>query len=137
MIQMISLSIVTLTKSCLRAVDCTYDEVLGIRTLDAMPDVRCDGDDPDFRQQAGMAFSLMAVYLLVVPVVLWFALYRTKRANRLGEHKFHERYGWFLLKYRPVRPSQRIPTPRLKCGACVLSRGRGTPSSCSSTIESQ
>ena len=29
-----------------------------------------------------------------------------KNADRLGERKFVQRYGWFLLKYRPVRPSQ-------------------------------
>ena len=33
--QVLTLSIVTLTKSCCKAVDCTYDESLGVSTLDA------------------------------------------------------------------------------------------------------
>ena len=75
--QITSLSIVTLTKSCLRAVDCTYDEARGDSTLDAMPDVQCDGQD--FIRQAAWAWFLIFVYLLAVPVVVWSVLYHAKQ----------------------------------------------------------
>ena len=103
---MISLSIVTLTKSCLRAVDCTYDDDRGISTLDVMPDVVCVDrmgviTDP-FGQQAAWALALMVIYVLVVPAMICAALHLAKQTERIGERGFQQRYGWFLLKYRPV-----------------------------------
>ena len=136
---MITLSIVTLTKSCLRAVDCTYDEARGVSTLDAMPDVECDtmsAVDPMFFLQAFSAVLLMVLYLLAIPGLIGGSLYRAKNADRLGERKFRQRYGWFLLKYRAVGPSQHRGI-RMRSETCVLSRERGTPSLCSSTTGSR
>ena len=99
--QVLTLSIVTLTKSCLKAVDCTHDEALGVATLDAMPDIVCSGFA--YLKLELPAIILLVIYALVVPVLLLTSLLLAKQSGRIDDHDYLQGHGWFLLKYRPVR----------------------------------
>eukprot|EP01045_Picozoa_sp_COSAG04_P008742 COSAG04_NODE_491_length_13463_cov_5.877432_13_plen_380_part_00 len=108
--QVLTLSIVTLTKSCLKAVDCTYDEALGVSTLDAMPDVVCVDENGRWAivPQLVPAVTLLIIHLACIPGMLFFSLLRAKQNGPIGKQKFQQRYGWLILKYRPVRASSRL-----------------------------
>ena len=97
----LTLSMVALTKSCLKVLDCTDDADLGVSTLDAMPDIKCDSYS--FWTTRLSAMLLLGIYNVVIPPVLFCGLFAAKLNGQIKDHKYLQGHGWFLLKYRPVR----------------------------------
>ena len=99
LLQVLTLSMVSLTKSCLRAIDCTEDAELGHATLDAMPDVLCDWQSRSFKMQKGLAITLMLIYDILVPWGLFSVLALAQDSGRINEPEFRQAHGWYLQKY--------------------------------------
>jgi hypothetical protein len=99
LLQVLTLSMVSLTKSCLHAIDCTEDAELGHATLDAMPDVLCDWQSRSFKMQKGLAITLMFIYDLLVPWGLFSVLALAQDSGHINEPEFLQAHGWYLQKY--------------------------------------
>ena len=124
----LTLSMVALTKSCLKVLDCTniwrYSGRVGTTiaksTLDAMPDIDCDSES--FWTTRLSAMLLLFIYICIIPVALFAGLAIAKRSGRINDHEYLQGHGWFLLKYRPVRTALHlISHPSIHCSAahCV------------------
>ena len=88
-----AICLVSLTRSCLKAFDCTYQADRDISTLDAMPDVICDGTLA-FVVQEMAAILLVMLYCAVVPAGLWLRLFILKDKGRLHDSEVQQSYGW-------------------------------------------
>ena len=93
-----TLSMVSLTKSCLKAVVCTYDADLRIDYLDAMPDVECTGSS--FKLQRGVGFALLLVYNYIIPLMLFFGLYKAKDQGCIDDPVYRQAHMWLVQKYQ-------------------------------------
>lgn len=95
--QVLTLCMVSLTKSCLRAIDCTEDPDLRLSTLDVMPDVMCEGTT--FYLQATAAGVLLFVYDLLIPLLIADTLHSARTSGQIYNLEFREKHGWYLRKY--------------------------------------
>ncbi len=84
--------LVSLTRSCLKAFDCTHDNGRGVSTLDAMPDVVCHG--PIFMAQKRAAIGLLCLYCAILPVRLWIHLFIATDKGQLQAPHMLQSFGW-------------------------------------------
>ena len=118
--QILALSTVSLTKSCFRAIDCSIDD-RGHSTLDAMPDVLCEGET--FLWQKFTAFALLTMYTFVIPLGELTLLVVGRSSGRINDIDFQQTHGWYLQKYHAVRTHGRDASRERLLKRCRLLQG--------------
>jgi hypothetical protein len=103
MVALYTIAVPALLRSCLTAVNCTWQPALDRYTLDSMPDIECWGDDDTFTQFAACAIAGAVIYFVVIPASLLRRLRRASCDGVLTDPDFLEANSWLVLKYRPDR----------------------------------
>ena len=96
---MYTLCAVSLTQSSLRAVSCTDQADRDVSTLDAMPAVICDLDEPAFQGQVAFALTTLALYCIYLPGKEILILWNVKDRRQLTDPLFLQAHSWFVCKY--------------------------------------